>query len=210
MKRIGLKAVVAMSLFMASATSVWSQDVMAEWGNIKPLSPPVLKPVTVNPKTTALVVMDFDKKSCVPTRRARCAEALPKIAALLAQAREKKMLVVHFYNANMLQDDIVPVLAPKNGETAQKVSGDKFYGTDLGKVLKEHGINTVILTGTSANGAVLATALGASENKVKAIVPVDVMPADNIWQEQFTIWEIANGPGFREVSTITRTDMLTF
>jgi nicotinamidase-related amidase len=205
-----LQCAVALVLTVAPITYASAQDVMTEWDHIKPLAPPALKAVSIDSAKTALVMMDFDKKSCVPAKRARCAEALPKISALLKQARDKHMLVVHFYNANMSQDDIVPALAPVGNETAQKMSGDKFYGTDLAKVFKEHGVDTVILAGTSANGAVLATAMGAFEQKMKAIVPIDVMPADNIWQEQFTIWEIANGPGFREVSTMTRTDMLKF
>ena len=36
------------------------------------------------------------------------------------------------------------------------------------------------------------------------------MPADTAYQEQFAIWEIANGPGVREDSTLTKLDMITF
>ena len=39
--------------------------------------------------------------------------------------------MVHFYNANMSRDDLVPELVPIGDETAQKVSGNKFFGTDL-------------------------------------------------------------------------------
>lgn len=195
---------------MASLAPADAQDAIAVWDTIKPLPPPVLKPVTLLTATSALIVMDFDIKNCIPSRRARCAVAIPKVANLLAKARESGTLVVHFFNANMTREDIVPQLAPVGNETAQKASGNKFYRTDLDSCLKERGIDTVILAGTSANGAVLTTAIGAAERGYKAIVPIDVIPADNIWQEQFSIWQIANGPVLRDVSTVTRTDMLEF
>jgi nicotinamidase-related amidase len=208
--RTGIASIAGVAFVIATAVQAFGQDVMTAWDSIKPMPPPALKAVSLDPAKSALIVMDFDKKTCIPTRRARCAEALPNVTALLAKARAKQMLVVHFYNANMSLEDIVPELVPTGSETAQKVSGDKFFGTDLVKVLKDRGIDTVILAGTSANGAVLATAMGASQHKFKAIVPIDTMPADNIWLEQFSIWEIANGPGFRDVSSVTRTDMLKF
>jgi nicotinamidase-related amidase len=215
--KFGMAAFVA--LIAASGTTLAQEsafhgnpnvDVMTSWDSIKPAPAPVLKHVKIDPAKTALIMMDFDKKSCTPEKRARCAAMLPKIEAVLAKAREKQMLVVHFYNANMSRDDIVPSLAPKGSETATQKSGDKFYGSDLEKTLRARSIDTVILVGTSANGAVLSTAMGAYQNKFKAIVPVDTMPADTAWAEQFSIWEIANGPGFREVSTVTRSDMLEY
>jgi nicotinamidase-related amidase len=192
------------------STSSPDQDVIAAWDSIKPLPPPALKPVAVASATSALIVMDFDVKNCIASRRARCAVAVPKVAGLLAKARASGMLVVHFYNANMTREDIVPQVAPVGTETAQKASGNKFFNTDLDGVLKGRAITTVILAGTSANGAVLTTAIGAAERGYKVVVPIDVIPADDIWQEQFSIWQIANGPVLRDAATVTRTDMLEF
>lgn len=192
------------------STSSADQDVIAAWDSIKPAPPPALKPATVAVATTALLVMDFDAKICIPTRRARGAAAIPKVAGLLVKARERGMLVVHYYNANMTREDIVPQLAPVGDETAQKASGNKFFTSNLDSVLKGRAIDTVILAGTSANGAVLATAIGAAERGYKAVVPIDVIPADSMWQEQFSIWQIANGPVLRDACTVTRTDMLEF
>lgn len=193
-----------------TSTLSTDQDIIATWNSIKPLPPPALKSVTLATATSALIVMDFDIKNCIPSRRARCAVAIPKVADLLAKARKSSMLVVHFYNANMTREDIVPQLAPVGNETAQKASGNKFFSTDLDSVLKGRGIDTVILAGTSANGAVLTTAIGAAERRYNVVVPIDVIPADDIWQEQFSIWQIANGPGLRDASIVTRTDLLEF
>ncbi len=46
-----------------------AQDVIAEWGSVKVPPPPELKDVTVDPKTTALLLLDFNKQTCNAERR---------------------------------------------------------------------------------------------------------------------------------------------
>ena len=41
-------------------------------------APPSLKTVEIQTAKTALILMDFDKKSCTAARRAQCADAIPK------------------------------------------------------------------------------------------------------------------------------------
>jgi len=154
--------------------------------------------------------MDFNQRNCIPQQRARCAAVLPAVQKLLAQARGKGMLVVHTYTPNMEKSDIVKDVAPAKGERVLQVRGDKFYGNDLEKTLKDRGIDTVLLVGTSANGAVMFTAHGATQRGFKAVVPIDAMPADTAYQEQFSIWNIANGPSVREGATLTKLDLLKF
>jgi nicotinamidase-related amidase len=57
---------------------------------------------------------------------------------------------------------------------------------ELLKYLRDKGVDTVILTGTSANSTVLFAAGGAADTGFKVIVPVDGIPADTVYQEQFT------------------------
>jgi nicotinamidase-related amidase len=199
--------VLAVTAFSSMAHA---QNILEEWTAIKAPPPPELKAVTIDTKTTALIVMDFNQLNCVPDKRARCAAVLPKVQKLLADARARGMVIVHTYTPNMTQADMVKAVGPIQGERVLQVRGDKFLNNDLEKYLKDKGITTVLNVGTSANGAVLFTTIGASQRGFKAIVPIDTMPADTAYQEQFSIWEIANGPGVREDSTLTRTDMLTF
>ncbi len=206
------KSTLALATLLAfnGASAFADNDIIAEWAEIKPPPAPVLKPVDIDAGTTALILMDFDKNSCVPAKRARCAAALPAVSALLAGAREHHVLIAHFFNKNMTRDDIVASIAPKGDERVEQASGDKFYGTKLGEFLRAKGVKTVILAGTSANGAVLTTALGAYEEGFKAVVPIDTMPADTAWQEQFSAWNIASGPAFREISTLTRSSLVNY
>lgn len=48
--------------------------------------------------------------------------------------------------------------------------GNAFTKTDLDKILKEKGINTVYLCGLSATGCVLATYIGANDHDYKAFM----------------------------------------
>lgn len=197
--------------FAATGGSAHAQAVTDEWASVKaPSSPPALKAVTLDPKKTALIVMDFNKNNCVPEKRARCATALPKIEKVLAAARAKGMYVVHTLTSRMKRDDIAKEVAPKAGETVLAAPVDKFTGNDLAKTLKDKGIDTVITAGTSANGAVLFTAAGAVLRGFKVIAPVDAMPADSAYQEQFVVWELAHAPTVSAGVTLTKLDMIAF
>jgi nicotinamidase-related amidase len=208
-QRLSAAVIAAIALSVVS-TPLKAQDIFQEWATIKAPEPPKLKAVIIDTKKTALIVMDFNQLNCVPEKRARCAAVLPKVQKLLAEARGRGMTVIHTYTPNMTQADMVKSVAPIAGERVLQVRGDKFHNNDLEKYLKDKGITTVLNVGTSANGAVLFTTIGASQRGFKAIVPIDTMPADTAYQEQFSIWEIANGPGVREDSTLTRSDMIKF
>ena len=205
-----ITALLLAGMILAPASSAQAQDVLDEWATIKVPPPPAIKPVTLDPKTTALLSMDFNRANCTPDKRARCFAALPKVQKLLAEARANGMVVIHTYGPNMEKADIVKAVAPVGDEPAFSAGGDKLAGDEVERILKDRGIATLLLAGTSANGAVLFTAIGGSQGGFKIVVPVDAIPADTAYQEQFTIWEIANGPGLREHSTLTRSDLLKF
>jgi nicotinamidase-related amidase len=198
-----LAATIAMSSVVARA-----QTVIDEWAAAKAPPPPQLKEVTIDPTKTALLIIDYNKKLCTPADRPRCAAVLPKIEKFLAEARSKGMLVIHIYNIIMTPADLAVTPAP--GERVMQASLNKFHGTDLEKSLKDKGITTVVITGTSANGAVLFTVAGAAMLGLKVIAPVDGMPADGVYQEQFVVWELANAPTVSGASTLTKWDMIKF
>lgn len=60
-----------------------------------------------------------------------------------------------------------------------KTYPDGFNKTDLNKVLKEKGCNTVFLCGLSAVGCVLATWIGAQNNDYKAFLVKDAIMSHN-------------------------------
>jgi hypothetical protein len=54
---------------------------------------PTLKPVTIDPKSTALLLLDFMTENC--GQRPRCVAAVPTVKALHERARVASMLVAY-------------------------------------------------------------------------------------------------------------------
>ncbi|MGH9326572.1 MAG: cysteine hydrolase family protein [Terriglobia bacterium] len=208
----GMLVAAAAALLWAMLPVVASaQGVVGEWKTVEPPPAPELKTVEVDPHTTALLVMDFLEVSCAPGSqhaRPRCVRAIPKVKQLLDEARAQHMLVI--FTGFPQRSPIVKALTPMQGEPLLVAHADKFHGTDLDKILKDHGITAVIATGTSANGAVLFTAFGAAIRGYKVIVPVDTMPGANAYAEQSSIWGIAHDPSLGTMSTLTSVDIIKF
>jgi nicotinamidase-related amidase len=200
---------------LATAAALWAAPVQAqtivdEWASVKAHAPIELKTVKVDPKTTALLVLDLIKQTCNAERRPRCLASLPKVEKFLAEARAKGMPVVHSIVASATVADIAPQVAPKEGEPVVSSVANKFIRTDLDKILKERGVTTVIVAGTTAQGAVLFTASEAAFLGYKVIVPVDGASAENTYAEQATAWTLATAPGVWQNTTMTRFDMIGF
>jgi nicotinamidase-related amidase len=208
-KNLGIGGIFVL-LLMNLTSITHAQGVLNEWNRVKSPPPPPLHDVTLDPKTTALFMMDFNTKNCKPEMRNRCALVITPVQKFLARARLGGITIIHSFTPNMVESDIVTDVKPLQNERVVQVRGDKFDKNDLSETLKNKGITTIITIGTSANGAVLFTAIGASQRGFKVVVPVDAMPADTAYQEQFSIWEIANGPTIREVSTLTTLERIHF
>lgn len=206
-----LAAVVVLSVATAGVTAVPASaaDIIAEWTSVKAPPPPALKAVTVDPNTTALLLMDFlPKFYCA--EKPRCVATLPAMKKLLDSARSADVTVIYSVSGKFTAADIEKAIAPKSGEPVVSAHADKFIGTDLGELLKHKGIKTVIVTGTAANGAVLYTGSHAALLGMNVIVPVDGLSSENLYAEQLTVWQLADGPGFGKQVTITRSDMIKF
>ena len=204
---------------IATAVVLWSvagsparaASIIDEWMSVKMPPAPALKPVTADPKTTALLLMDF-----VPfdpycgAGKPRCPATVPATKQLLAQARASGATVIYSVAGKYEASDIIKDLAPAANDPRVKSKSDKFLNTDLEKILKDKDIQTVIVTGNSANGAVLYTGTGAALRGLKVIVPVDAMSANEPFEELITVWQLAHGPGFGQLVTITKSDMIKF
>ena len=174
-----LLALVTGLLYAAPAPA---QTIIDEWSSIKAPPAPELKPVTVDAKTTALLVMDLVKQTCNNERRPRCVASIPKIEKLLAAARAKGMMLVYTNVPSVPITDTLPAIAPKGNEPVVVAAVDKFIlgdkDTGLEKMLKDKGITSVIAVGTAAHGAVLYTSSAAALRGFNVIVPVDGMSGD--------------------------------
>ena len=209
-----MKLSCAAAIAAGIAIPASANDITTEWANVKPPPAPDLKSVTVDPKTTALLVLDFMKVNC--GARPRCIATVPNVKKLIDAARAHNMMV--FYT--LVGQDPTPAgmvdqsLAPRANDFRIEGSGgaDKFIGSNLDQGLKARGVKTVIVTGTSAQGAVAGTTNGAAQRGYKAVVPVDGMSAEDAYNEQYAAWHIYKGGPARLVdnATLTRSDLIKF
>ena len=176
---------------------------------VKAPAPVELKAVEVNATDTALLVLDIEERTCNMETRPRCVASAPRIGEFLARARAAGMPVVHSLTSKGTPDTILPQALPLPGEPIVQSTVDKFFNTELDAILKKLGVSTVIITGTTAEGAVLHTATGASMRGLSVIVPVDGMSAATLYAEQYTAWHLLNAPGTRARTSLTTLDAIT-
>ena len=197
-------------LLAGTANTQTEGTVVEEWASVKVPAPVELKPVTVKVKETAFLILDIEKRTCNVKRRPRCVASAPKIQKFLKRVRAKGMPVVYSLTRKGTRETILPEVTPKADEPIVKSSVDKFFKTDLEKILKDKDIKAVIIVGTTAEGAVLHTVTGAAMRGLQVIVPVDGMSAGTMYAEQYTAWHLVNAPGSRRRTTLTRFDMIEF
>lgn len=190
------------------ASAALGQTIVDDWADIKAPAAPALKPVKVDTKETALLMLDFVKQTCTP--RPRCVASLPKMQGLLARARDSGVLVVHSIVTGQTVADILPEVAARPGEPYVASLPNKFQNTDLEKILKDKGIKTVIVTGTAAEGAVLNTGAAAALLGFRVILPVDAASSTLPYNEQYTAWHLGNSPRVGPQTTLTRIDQISF
>jgi nicotinamidase-related amidase len=201
---------IASILIAGFAARASAGDIIEEWANVKAPSALEVKSATVDPKTTALLLLDFQKPNC--PNRPRCMASLPAAKKLLDEARAKNVLVVYTTSGMANADAIRPEVAPNGKEPlVRAASVDKFTGTDLEKILKDKGVQTVIISGTAAHGAVLYVGSDAAVKGFKVLVPVDLMSSEDLYYEQATAWLLAKGTGgIAPKVTLTRSTMIKF
>jgi nicotinamidase-related amidase len=213
MLRKRLAGTVAAAITAAACfTNAAAQTVIDEWASAKLPPPPALKPATLNPAETALLVMDFTNQTCSAARRPRCAASVPKVQKLVAGARAKGVLVIYSVAvAGSTAADILKDLTPAAGELVLPPLGpDKFVNSDLEKLLKGKGIKTVVALGTQAQTSVLHTGAAAALRGFKVIVPVDGMSSDDVFPELYTAWHLATAARISAQVTLTKLDMIGY
>jgi hypothetical protein len=77
----------ALTPLAIAAAPAEAQTIVDEWTNVKLPEAPELKPVTIDPKTTALLMLDFMNQNC--GKRPRCLASIPVMQKLLGEARSQ-------------------------------------------------------------------------------------------------------------------------
>jgi biuret amidohydrolase len=153
----------------------------------------------IDPSKTVMIVVDMQNDFVADGARLRSAQAaamVPKLAQTLKFCREKGIRVVYTAHVHRrdgcdmgLYDDLYPPiadrsclvdgtpgveifadLAPAQGEhVIKKHRYSAFFATDLDLILREWGITTVIISGTTTENCCHATARDAMFHNYKVV-----------------------------------------
>jgi nicotinamidase-related amidase len=215
-----LLPLAALASVLVYAAPAPAETVIDEWANVKAPPPPALKAVTLDPKTTALLMVDIIKQTCNMERRPRCVASIPKVKKLLDEARAKGVFVIYALFPSPAPDkfpnpkitDYVPDLAAKGDEPVVTAFVDKFIlgdkDTGLQKMLKDKGIKTLVPVGVASHNGVLFTSVAAALRGFEVVVPVDGMAGNNAYEDQATDYILTSSIVYKV--TLTSVDMIKF
>jgi Isochorismatase family len=184
MSRLQAAFVGAVIGLVGLASGTAAQTLIEEWSTARLPPPPALKPATLVPSETALLVMDFTNQTCSPQRRPRCTQSVPKVLKLVTEARGKGAFIVYSVAVpGSVATDILKELTPAAGDPVLPPLGpDKFIGSELEKTLKDKGVKTVVAMGTQAQTSVLHTAGAAALRGFRSLFRSTACPRTKCFQ----------------------------
>jgi len=172
---------------------------------------PVEASVAVDPKTTALIVVDMQNDFVkpggalvVPT----AAQTIPAIQLLRALARSHGMAVFYTQDTHEPGDIEFPIwgqhvlrgswgwrivdeLAPEAGERViEKLRYDGFFGTPLASMLTYLGVDTLVVTGMVTSGCVRATVIDAFSHNYRVVVPIECVADRSATSHQVNLFDM--------------------
>ncbi len=120
----------------------------------------------------ALMIIDMQKEFYVGKTISQMDKAAEYINAVIPLFKEKNLPIVWVQDVDE-EDEVVPgtkgfefidsLTPPENSIRIHKKYGNSFNKTDCDKILKESGIDTILLTGYCAEHCVLSTYRGAKD-----------------------------------------------
>ena len=173
--------------------------------------------VTLDPKTTALMVLDYVEDIC--NNQVSCkTKMVPAMTPFLERVRKAGLTVAYGTRAPN-QTKWLKEVAPVAGDIrVTNTAQDRFYGTDLDKELKAKGIKTLIMVGWKISGSVTYTSVGAMAHDYTVVIPMDTTSAGSGYETTIGFYNVlnsgnanlANEPLKAKAVTLTRTDLITF
>lgn len=205
-----LGVLIGVTSWVCLPTAALAYSILDDWAIVQ-VPPPALSKVTVDPKTTALLVLDIAKHTCNMEVRPRCIAALPQAGKLMSKARVKGWFVVYALGVQPTPGtpaDLWPEVAMVGSEPWVRSGPDKYLNTDLEKILRDKGITTVVIIGTASHGAVLYTAGGSVFRGFNVVVAVDGVAAESTYAEQYTLWHLQNAPRMAAKVKLSTTELI--
>jgi hypothetical protein len=208
---------IVLAFFSAPADAQQNARAVGKMVTLQMPATPEPARVTLDPKTTALMVLDYVEPIC--NAQPSCKDKmLPAMTPFMEHVR-KAGLTVAYGTREQNMSKWLKEVAPAPGDikiinTAQ----DRFYNTDLDKALKAKGIKTLIVVGWKVSGSVTYTSVGAMVRDYTVVIPVDTTSAGSDYETTIGFYNVlnsgnanlANEPLKPKAATLSRTDMITF
>ena len=175
---------------------------------------PEAKPLTLDSKSTAILVLDLNAR-CEDPKQV-CSKITAPLGAFLDKARAAAVPIVYTVSAAAKGKPIGELATPlkrKEGETVIYPDGfDKFIGGELQAILKEKGAQTLIVTGSSTNSAVLYTATTAARiYRYSVVIPMDGVNANSRYEQEYAIHQFTVLPSeANKLFRFTNLSMISF
>src|SRR3979409_1537577 len=173
--------------------------------------------VTLDPKTTALMVLDYVEDICNSQPKCK-GQMLPAMIPFMERVRKAGLVVAYGTREQNMTKWLKEVAPAPNDIKIVNTAQDRFYNTDLDKALKAKGINTLIMVRWKISGSVTYTSVGAMARDYTVVIPVDTTSAGSGYETTIGFYNVlnsgnanlANEPLKPKAVTLTRTDMITF
>jgi nicotinamidase-related amidase len=207
----------AVAIACLSGTAYAAERAPGKMQTVQMPATPDPAKITLDPKTTALVVLDYVEDIC--NNQATCkSQMLPAMTPFMGQVRKAGLTVAYGTRAQNMTKWLKEV-APAAGDIkVTNTAQDRFYGTDLDKELKAKGIKTLILVGWKISGSITYTSVGAMAHDYTVVIPMDTTSAGSPYETTIGFYNVlnsgnanlANQPLKAKAVTLTRTDLITF
>jgi len=190
---------------MLLAAALWSQE-----GPNRPEP----KPITLDAKSTAVLVLDLSSRSHDPKQV--CSKLMPAVGEFLDKARAVGVPIIYSVSASAkgtpLGEVATPLKRKENEPVIYPDAFDKFVGGELQAFLKEKGAKTLVVTGSSTNGGVLYTVTTAARmHRYNVVIPMDGVNAATKYEQEYSIHQFTVMPGdANKQFQFTNLSMITF
>jgi nicotinamidase-related amidase len=150
---------------------------------------PEAKPVTLEAKTTAILVLDLSARCHDPTEI--CSKLMPAVGEFLEKARAAAVPIIHTVSARAKGTPLGEVATLLKRRETEPIlypdAWDKFTGGELQELLKQKGVKKLVIVGSSTNMTVLYTATAAARMyEYDVIIPMDGMNARSNYEQEYT------------------------
>lgn len=154
---------------------------------------PEPKPVSLDSKTAAILVLDLSTRCHDP--KSQASKLMQPVGEFLERVRVFSIPVIYTISASAKGTPLGEVASPlKRRETEPVIypnAFDKFAGGELQALLEQRDTNTLVVVGSSTNVAVLYTCTTAARiYHYRVIIPIDGVIAHSRYRQEYSFHQL--------------------